>query len=172
MPKERKKFWDMGWAGKRDKDKPKHRDEVRPSEDGRRSVDIWNRESAAPSHVEEERREYDQERGRMLGVDLGQKDAAAARDVQSAIREFPPTDRSDATEILCAHPDPSFSATYEVCDRINHSESPDTVAKEAARAIRKQFKHGNEAERKNAARVWLFMMKNIRATGFKGGFKY
>jgi hypothetical protein len=54
-----------------------------------------------------------------------------------------------------------------VCDRINLSENPESVSKEAARAIRRQFKHGNEAERKNAARVWFFLMKNIHAASFR-----
>lgn len=67
------------------------------------------------------------------------------------------------TETLCAHPDPSFSAVYGVCDRMNHSEASETVCKDASRAIRKQFKHGNEAERRAAAVVWLLMMRNVPA---------
>jgi hypothetical protein len=63
-----------------------------------------------------------------------------------------------------------LSAIYEVCDRINRSENSESISKEAARAIRKQFKHGNEAERKAAARVWLFMMKNIQAPNFRRGY--
>jgi serine/threonine protein phosphatase PrpC len=65
------------------------------------------------------------------------------------------------SEMLCANPDPSFSAIYGVCDRMNNAESSETVSKEAARAIRKQFKHGNEGERRAVAVVWLLMMRNV-----------
>ena len=69
--------------------------------------------------------------------------------------------------MLCAGPEPSLAAIYDVTERINHSQSPDSVAKEASRAIRKQFKHGNEAERRAAAKVWLIMMRNISTKGFR-----
>lgn len=65
--------------------------------------------------------------------------------------------------MLCANPDPSFSAIYGVCDRVNNAETPEAVCKEAARAIRKLFKHGNESERRAVAVVWLLMMRNVPA---------
>lgn len=65
------------------------------------------------------------------------------------------------------HPDPPFASTYEVCDRINHSTSPESVGKEAAYALRKQFKHGSDGERRSAANLWLLMMRNVTAKGFR-----
>ena len=63
--------------------------------------------------------------------------------------------------MLCGHPDPPFSTSFEICERINHSNQIENVSKEAAHALRKQFKHGNEAERRRAADLWLIMMRNI-----------
>ena len=60
-----------------------------------------------------------------------------------------------------------MASILEVCERINHSSNPETVGKEAAGGIRKQFKHGNEAERRNAAKVWLITMRNVTAKGFR-----
>jgi hypothetical protein len=94
-PREKKKFWDMGWAGKKDKDKTKN-SEAR-YDDGRRSVDIWSREveNVPPQSFEEERgRAYERgridDRSRVLAVEPEQNNAAAARDVQTAIRESAP----------------------------------------------------------------------------------
>lgn len=70
---------------------------------------------------------------------------------------------------MCQNPDPSFSAVYSVCERIRLTENTDGVAKDAARALRKQFKHGNEAERRAATVVWLLMMRDLdKKTGFQG----
>lgn len=71
-------------------------------------------------------------------------------------------------EMLCAQPNPPFSAIFEVCERINQSQSAEAVTKEAAQALRKQFKHGNEPERRAAANLWLIMMRNVHAKGFRG----
>jgi len=70
--------------------------------------------------------------------------------------------------MLVAHHDPPFASAFEVCDRINHSSSPETVGKEATRAIRRTLKSGNEQERRTAAKVWLIMMQNVSAKGFRG----
>lgn len=71
------------------------------------------------------------------------------------------------SEMLAASSDPSPVAIYEVCDRINHSDSSDSISKEAARALRKEFKHGNELERRNAAKLWLLLMRNVTVKGFR-----
>lgn len=67
-------------------------------------------------------------------------------------------------------PDPPGASIFDVVDRINHSASPESVSKEAAHAIRKQFKHGNEAERRAASKVWLIMMRNISTRNFRGAW--
>lgn len=197
------RFWGMSFGGDK-KDKSGRSGTETPSSlppshgpraaDGSRrgSIDAWaggvheaqHYNHHQQQHVNPDSREH--ERGRtseavhrpmaayLMSHAQGQ-DAAAAKDVNSAIRACITSDaplvQTDARlEILCAHPDPSFTAIYDVCDRINHSDSPDSVCKEAARALRKQFKHGNESERRNAARVWLFMMKNISSPSFRSGF--
>jgi hypothetical protein len=54
-----------------------------------------------------------------------------------------------------------MSSIYAVCDRVNQSQTPDSICKEAAKALRRHFKHGNEGERRAAAKIWLIMMRNI-----------
>lgn len=65
-------------------------------------------------------------------------------------------------------PDPPFASTYEVCDRINNSGNVEGVGKEAARAVRRVFKSGNEGERRAATKIWLLLMRNVNAKGFRG----
>ena len=64
-------------------------------------------------------------------------------------------------DILVRDPDPPMSSIYAVCDRVNQSQTPDSICKEAAKALRRHFKHGNEGERRAAAKIWLIMMRNI-----------
>ena len=64
-------------------------------------------------------------------------------------------------------PASNIPAIADLCDRVNHSDSPDSVVKDAARAIRKEFKHGSEPEKVAAARVWLWMMGNCGQRGFR-----
>lgn len=60
-----------------------------------------------------------------------------------------------------------MSAIYAICDRVNQSQTPDSICKEAAKGLRKHFKHGNEGERKAAAKLWLIMMRNIGNAAFR-----
>ena len=71
-------------------------------------------------------------------------------------------------EMLCEMPDPPAASIFDVVDRINHSQAPEAVSKEAAYALRKKFKHGNEGERLAAAKVWLIVMRNISTKSFRG----
>ncbi len=64
--------------------------------------------------------------------------------------------------------DPPGASIFDVVDKINLSEGADGVSKEAAQALRKKFKHGNEAERRAAAKVWLITMRNISTRSFRG----
>lgn len=70
-------------------------------------------------------------------------------------------------DILVRDPDPPMSSIYAVCDRVNQSQTPDSICKEAAKALRRHFKHGNEGERRAAAKIWLFMMRNIGNDAFR-----
>lgn len=181
----------------KDKDKHGRRELERPSMDEYRRSTEWPRgEEVKPgsshghvSTTEEESmagghgygpqgqgREH-AHRGRMLGLDIGGRirdpqGTTSVDNVTAAIREFTLERSCGGTmdswvEILCAHPDPPFASTYEVCDRINHSSSPESVGKEAAHALRKQFKHGSDSERRSAANLWLLMMRNVTAKGFR-----
>ncbi|ORY24881.1 hypothetical protein BCR39DRAFT_545694 [Naematelia encephala] len=166
--KEKKKFWgmnvNMNWADRRDRDthrREKNRDilDARPSFD---EQDAWRDESSlghgfvgSTGHGEEDARP------KILGLDFGR-----SKDPQTQPAQVEKV--NVAIQLLCAQPDPPFASAYEVCDRINHSSSAESVAKEAAAALRKQFKHGNEAERRNAAKVWLITMRNIEAKGYRG----
>jgi len=60
-----------------------------------------------------------------------------------------------------------MSSIYAVCDRVNQSQTPDSICKEAAKALRRHFKHGNEGERRATAKIWLFMMRNIGNDAFR-----
>lgn len=73
-------------------------------------------------------------------------------------------------DMLVPFPDPPMSAIYAVCDRINQSQTPDSICKEAAKALRKHFKHGNEGERRATAKLWLIMMRNVHGDTFKREF--
>jgi hypothetical protein len=70
-------------------------------------------------------------------------------------------------DILVKDPDPPMSSIYAVCDRVNQSQTPDSICKEAAKALRRHFKHGNEGERRATAKIWLIMMRNIGNDAFR-----
>lgn len=72
-----------------------------------------------------------------------------------------PIEEELISDILVRDPDPPMSSIYAVCDRVNQSQTPDSICKEAAKALRRHFKHGNEGERRAAAKIWLIMMRNI-----------
>ncbi|KAL7423319.1 hypothetical protein Q5752_002620 [Cryptotrichosporon argae] len=78
-----------------------------------------------------------------------------ARDVTTAIR------------FLCAAADPPIDQIYRICDGVNHSETPESVGKEAARCLRKELKAGGDGQRRIAARTWLVMMQNVGTKGFR-----
>ena len=180
--KEKKKFWGMGmdW-GKKDgeKEKEKHgrkkldrpsMDEPRRSGERHRGED---KSSTGHGHSTEEEGGH---RGRMLGLDIGGRlrdshhpPPNASDNVTSAIRELslmsPEPDLP--AEILCAHPNPPFSSTYEISERVNHSSNSESVGKEAAQALRKQLKYGSDNEKRSAANMWLLMMRNVHAKGFR-----
>ncbi|KAK4683955.1 hypothetical protein P7C73_g6253, partial [Tremellales sp. Uapishka_1] len=161
--KEKKKFWGVPtkWGEKKDKGKEKMREvDSYPRmslDDGRRSTDGW-RDSESQSHSAHDHGLAEVQRGRLLGVDFASgKDAAlgGANDVTTAIR------------LLCSDPEISISAILDVCERINHSSPPEAVTKEAARSLRKEFKGGDDVQRRTAARVWMVMMQNVGAKGFR-----
>ncbi|KIR78097.1 hypothetical protein I305_04739 [Cryptococcus gattii E566] len=173
--KEKKRFWGMGIrSDKKSKAKAQAEREHaaghgqmqvipqgdwRPSVDGPRgSIDAWRDSESRSTSVHGHPVQFEEEpRGRLLGLDFGRKDHTATQvnDVTSAI------------QMLAASSDPSSVAIYEVCDRINHSDSSESISKEAARALRKEFKHGNELERRNAAKLWLLLMRNVTVKGFR-----
>ncbi|WVR04273.1 hypothetical protein IAU60_001273 [Kwoniella sp. DSM 27419] len=174
--KEKKRgFWGMNWSKGKDKDKDKERREGfagieewprQSMEDPDRSMEAWRADESQPSSTQGHSMSHGHEheevpRGRLLGLDFGggkkEKDQHPhqANDVTSAIH------------MLCTMPDPPHANIYEVCDRINQSHDNDSIAKEAARALRKEFKHGSEGERRNAAKVWLLLMRNVSVRGFR-----
>lgn len=69
--------------------------------------------------------------------------------------------------MLVAYPDPPMSAIYAICDRVSQSQTPESICKEAAKGLRKHFKHGSEGERKSTAKLWLIMMRNIGNDAFR-----
>lgn len=73
--------------------------------------------------------------------------------------------------MLVAFPDPPMSAIYAICDRVFQSQTPESICKEAAKALRKHFKHGNEGERRSTAKMWLIMMRNIGNDAFRREYK-
>jgi hypothetical protein len=87
----------------------------------------------------------------------------SAENVTQAIGTLPPLGigKELIPDILVRDPDPPMSSIYAVCDRVNQSQTPDSICKEAAKALRRHFKHGNEGERRAAAKIWLIMMRNI-----------
>lgn len=94
----------------------------------------------------------------------------SAENVTQAIGQSPHGSRSCSAhlvDLLVPFPDPPMSAIYAVCDRVNQSQTPDSICKEAAKALRKHFKHGNEGERKATAKMWLIMMRNIGNPTFR-----
>ncbi|KIR32292.1 hypothetical protein I352_05528 [Cryptococcus deuterogattii MMRL2647] len=190
--KEKKRFWGMGIrSDKKSKAKAQAEREHaaghgqmqvipqgdwRPSVDGSRgSIDVWRDSESRSTSVHGHPVQFEEEpKGRLLGLDFGRKDHTATQvnDVTSAIRGFLLCNEKNVvlinrTEMLAASSDPSSVAIYEVCDRINHSDSSESVSKEAARALRKEFKHGNELERRNAAKLWLLLMRNVTVKGFR-----
>lgn len=190
--KEKKRFWGMGIrSDKKSKAKAQAEREHavghgqmqvipqgdwRPSVDGSRgSIDAWRDSESRSTSVHGHPVQFEEEpRGRLLGLDFGRKDHTATQvnDVTSAIRGFLLCNEKNIvlinhSEMLAASSDPSSVAIYEVCDRINHSDSSESVSKEAARALRKEFKHGNELERRNAAKLWLLLMRNVTVKGFR-----
>ncbi|KAK8846581.1 hypothetical protein IAR55_005667 [Kwoniella newhampshirensis] len=176
--KEKKRFWAMGWGDKKGKGRDKDRkDEVNQQSDGwpRQSIDEsipegWrdteSQSTSAHGHsVTHSQHEYDDaSRGRLLGLSGvgGRRDSAAA--ATPVVNQA--NDVTSAIQMLCAIHEPSPSAIYDVCDRINHSDSNE-VSKEAVRAIRREFRDGNEAQRRNAAKVWLLLMRNVTVKGFR-----
>ncbi|KIR70398.1 hypothetical protein I310_05644 [Cryptococcus deuterogattii CA1014] len=190
--KEKKRFWGMGIrSDKKSKAKAQAEREHaaghgqmqvipqgdwRPSVDGSRgSIDAWRDSESRSTSVHGHPVQFEEEpKGRLLGLDFGRKDHTATQvnDVTSAIRGFLLCNEKNVvlinrSEMLAASSDPSSVAIYEVCDRINHSDSSESVSKEAARALRKEFKHGNELERRNAAKLWLLLMRNVTVKGFR-----
>lgn len=190
--KEKKRFWGMGIrSDKKSKAKAQAEREHaaghgqmqvipqgdwRPSVDGSRgSIDAWRDSESRSTSVHGHPVQFEEEpKGRLLGLDFGRKDHTATQvnDVTSAIRGSLLCNEKNVvlinrSEMLAASSDPSSVAIYEVCDRINHSDSSESVSKEAARALRKEFKHGNELERRNAAKLWLLLMRNVTVKGFR-----
>ncbi|WRT65209.1 uncharacterized protein IL334_002152 [Kwoniella shivajii] len=165
--KEKKRgFLGMGWGkGKEKRESNAGLDGNKPlPEEPRRSSDGWRGENdSQPSstHGHSTGHGHEQEdapRGRLLGLDFGggKKDS----------NQQPP-DVNSAIKWLCTMTDPPPGNIYDVCDRIHRSEGADGIARDAARALRKEFKHGNENERRNAAKVWLYLMRNISGKGFR-----
>ncbi|WVQ76618.1 hypothetical protein IAR50_006291 [Cryptococcus sp. DSM 104548] len=131
-------------------------DEARRSSDGRGLDMIDSRSTSTHGHIVSHNEE--ETKGRLLGLEFNKRENAAAAQVN---------DVASAIQILCTSPDPSPSAIYEVCDRINHSGQGESIAKEAARALRKEFKYGDEVQRRSAGKVWFVLMRNITIKGFK-----
>ncbi|WWD21898.1 hypothetical protein CI109_106386 [Kwoniella shandongensis] len=174
--KEKKRFWGMGWGDKKGKGKDKDRDR---KEDGQQQGDGWPRPSmdepsveggwretesqstSAHGHSVSQHDHEDAPRGRLLGLS-----GVGGRRVSGAAVANHGDDVTSAIQLLCANYDPSTAAVYDVCDRINHSDSSE-VSKEAVRAIRREFRDGNEAQRRNAAKVWLLLMRNVTVKGFR-----
>ncbi|ODO02955.1 hypothetical protein I350_05798 [Cryptococcus amylolentus CBS 6273] len=132
-------------------------DEARRSIDGR-GLDMIDSLSTS-THGQSVSQNEEEPKGRLLGLDFSRRDSAAVAQVN---------DVASAIQILCTSPDPSPPAIYEVCDRINHSGQGESIAKEAARALRKEFKYGDEMQRRSAGKVWFVLMRNITVKGFKG----
>nr|ODN85986.1 hypothetical protein L203_04486 [Cryptococcus depauperatus CBS 7841] len=182
--KEKKRFWQMGRTDRKTKEKSKGQlgtdhtvghgqmqnsqswpqADCRTSfDESRKSIGVWQETENNSTSAHGHSRDEEQSRGsRLLGLDLGGRresnmgtsNITQVNDVSSAIR------------LLCGANDPSSAAIYEVCDRINMSNDYETIGKETARALRKEFKHGNEEERRNAIKVWLLMMRNV-SKGFR-----
>ncbi|KAG8845429.1 hypothetical protein FRB91_001758 [Serendipita sp. 411] len=62
--------------------------------------------------------------------------------------------------LTAAAPD-DWNMVLEVCDRASASES---AAKEAARALRREFKYGEPSAQLSAARLWAIMLQNASET--------
>nr|XP_018265924.1 uncharacterized protein I303_02301 [Kwoniella dejecticola CBS 10117]OBR88082.1 hypothetical protein I303_02301 [Kwoniella dejecticola CBS 10117] len=178
--KEKKRgFLGMGWGKGKDKEKKDNGGELnRPIlEETRRSFDAWrnpgqsasgeteSQPSSTHGHSTSHGHEPEEpSRSRLLGLDFGGGDK---RNQQQQQQQQQPNDAGSAIRWLCAQPDPPPSQIYDVCDRIHKSEGMEGITKDAARAIRKEFKGGNENERKNAAKVWLYLMRNVSVKGFR-----
>nr|XP_019008923.1 uncharacterized protein I206_06610 [Kwoniella pini CBS 10737]OCF47704.1 hypothetical protein I206_06610 [Kwoniella pini CBS 10737] len=171
--KEKKRgFLGMGWGKGKDKEKKDTGDVNRPiTEEPRRSFDGWRGQTVSgetesqPSSTHGHSTSHEQEdapRGRLLGLDFG-----GGGKQQQQHQQQQPNDAGSAIRWLCAQPDPPPSQIYDVCDRIHKSQGMEGITKDAARAIRKEFKGGNENERKNAAKVWLYLMRNVSVKGFR-----
>ncbi|OCF40210.1 hypothetical protein I317_05967 [Kwoniella heveanensis CBS 569] len=183
--KEKKRgLWGMGMNWTKGKDKEKEKDKLKERreshlgaendwprqsvDESRRSHDGWKESESQPSstHGHSTSHGHEQEeapRGRLLGLDFG----GGRKEKDSQPQPHHMSDVTTAIHMLCTMQDPPLANIYEVCDRINTSVDNDSIAKEAARALRKEFKHGNEGERRNAAKVWLILMRNIQIRGFR-----
>nr|XP_019047665.1 hypothetical protein I302_04281 [Kwoniella bestiolae CBS 10118]OCF26595.1 hypothetical protein I302_04281 [Kwoniella bestiolae CBS 10118] len=179
--KEKKRgFLGMGWGKGKDKDKDK-KDGAGPGldvnkplmEEPRRSFDGWRNQAQSaeseslPSstHGHSTTHGHDQEepiRGRILGLDFGGGDKKKDKE-----RDQQNKDVGSAIRWLCSMPDPPQANIHDVCERIHMSEGVEGVTKDAAREIRKVFKNGNEAERRSAGKVWLYLMRNVSGKGFR-----
>ncbi|WVQ97500.1 hypothetical protein IAU59_004614 [Kwoniella sp. CBS 9459] len=172
------KNWTKGKEKKEEKDKNRERRESHLGVEGdwsrqsvdepRRSHDGWRDNESQPSstHGHSTTQGHEQEeapRGRLLGLDFG----GGRKEKETQPQPHHMSDVTTAIHMLCTMQDPPPANIYEVCDRINTSADNDSIAKEAARALRKEFKHGNEGERRNAAKVWLILMRNIQTRGFR-----
>ncbi|WWC87356.1 uncharacterized protein L201_002245 [Kwoniella dendrophila CBS 6074] len=171
--KEKKRgFLGMGWGKGKDKResnagldaKPIH-EEPRKSYDGWRGGESESQPSSTHGHSTSHSHEYDEPpRGRLLGLDFG---GDGRKKDQKETQTQTPNDVGGAIHWLCTMSDPAPGYIYDVCDRIQRSEAVEGVSKDAARAIRKEFKNGNEAERRNAGKVWLYLMRNVPVKGFR-----
>ncbi|KAF9529032.1 hypothetical protein CPB83DRAFT_279639 [Crepidotus variabilis] len=130
--KEKKKgFWS------RDKEKEKEREKEREREREREKE--WQRE------VQQRKEEYDR----------GQRERP--RDGPVRREEDPQDELTRMIGYLTATASEDWSLVLEVCERASANEAS---AKEAVRALRREFKYGEPAAQLSAARLWAIMLRN------------
>jgi hypothetical protein len=178
--KEKKKFWGVAWGDKKDKHKDRDALAKPMAEEKRPSFEGWrDGESTGPGstghhshHSQSLSNSVPGQGMQMSQSQTGHYDGYAssidsAENVTQALGESTAIMRLLITDILVRDPDPPMSSIYAVCDRVNQSQTPDSICKEAAKALRRHFKHGTEGERRATAKIWLIMMRNIGNDAFR-----
>ncbi|TFK82019.1 hypothetical protein K466DRAFT_557157 [Polyporus arcularius HHB13444] len=138
-------FTDASYREEKDKEKK----EKRP---------FWDR-SGHKDKDKEKDKEREKERTRERDRDKD-RDRERGRDIdreRDRRDDGPPAELTRLLGYLFATASEDWSLVLEVCDRVSSSE---TGAKEAAKALRQEFKGGEPSTQLAAARLWAIMLRN------------
>ncbi|KAF7313226.1 hypothetical protein MKEN_01009200 [Mycena kentingensis (nom. inval.)] len=132
----------------------RNRSEERIIENGHRDKDkgkggFWNRGGGDRERERERDRERERERAEMEIREREQQQRRERRDEENELTR--------KIGFLTATASEDWTLVLDVCD---HASSSENAAKEAVRALRREFKYGEPAAQLAAARLWAIMLRN------------